>query len=110
MYVHIYTHMTYVHVLKYDNIQVRTSVVTHMLPDTSMQKITMDSLGASAPPLAPATPTGAGLIMKVVSLSLGTSSGSKGSISFSVPQYSHVQVYTHIHVQCMYMYTHVLGS
>ena len=64
-----------------------TSVVTHILPEMSIQNMTRES-STDAPPTAPPPATGAGAIMYVVSSLVGISSGTM-SISFGVPQNSH---------------------
>ena len=67
-----------------------TSVVTHIDPEISTQKMINDS----TPPPAPCwVLTGAGAIINVVSSLDGTSSGSN-SATFTVPQNSHCQVYS----------------
>ena len=67
-----------------------TSVVTHIDPEISTQKMINDS----TPPPAPCCVlTGAGAIINVVSSLDGTSSGSN-SATFTVPQNSHCQVYS----------------
>ena len=66
-----------------------TSVVTHMLPEMSIQKTTRESSTLMEPPVAPPTAdTGAGEMMNVVSDLEGISSGIM-STSFLVPQNSH---------------------
>ena len=70
-----------------------TSVVTHMLPEMSMQKTTRESSTLMEPPAAPPTEdTGAGEMMKVVSDLEGISSEII-STSFLVPQNSHSHTY-----------------
>ncbi len=66
-----------------------TSVVTHMLPDTSMQNITRES--STPPPCATPSVAWAGAIMNVVSSLVGISSGTM-STSFVVPQNSHSHI------------------
>ena len=75
-------------------LQTHTSVVTHILPEISIQKTTSESSTLIDPPAAPPTAdTGAGEMMNVVSDLDGISSGIM-STSFLVPQNSHNQTYT----------------
>ena len=82
-----------VQVLKLYTPSHNTSVVTHMLPEMSIQKITRESSTLMEPPVAPPTAdTGAGEMMNVVSDLDGISSGII-STSFLVPQNSHTHTY-----------------
>ena len=65
-----------------------TSVVTHMLPEMSIQKMTIASSTPETPPNAPPPSTVAGVMRKVVS-SLDGFSSSTMSTSLELPQNSH---------------------
>ena len=76
----------YIHVLT-ESYREHTSVVTPMLPEISMQKITRESLpiAASAPVL------GEGISKYKVGSSFGVSSGTIPVSSLQLPQNSHTQ-------------------